>query len=83
MTNEQLEKGQHYVIHSISKETWKSTPRPTYLYVFFDPIEGAFLYADQYFDYYIIKSLIDRDILQFDKIDLHQGIKMLQYKLVY
>lgn len=73
---------QNYIISSIQNEKKSIKPRPWYLYVWFDPREGEFLYADQYFEYYAIAPLINQGVLQFNKIDLHQGTKMLQYKLV-
>lgn len=73
---------QNYIISSIRKEKQSRKPRSWYLYVWFDPRVGEFLYADQYFEYYTIAPLIDQGVLQFNKIGLHQGTKMLQYKLV-
>lgn len=74
---------QNYIISSIQKEKKSIKPRPWHLYVWFDPREcDYFLYADQYFEYYAIAPLIDAGVLQFNKTDLHQGTKMLQYKLV-
>ena len=73
---------QNYIISSIRKEKQSRKPRSWYLYVWFDPRVGEFLYADQYFEYSTIIHLIELGVLQFNKIDLHQGIKMLQYKLI-
>lgn len=47
--------------------------------IWFYPEKAMFLYADQYLDYGIIKSLIDEKIIIFDKISFHQGEKMVLY----
>lgn len=78
---------QNEILDSIKKEYQDQkngySPQLMNMYVWFYPEKGIFMYNDFPCEYEVIYPMITSGVLIFRKLELHQGIEMLSYKVTF
>jgi hypothetical protein len=67
--------------HELSKKNKFHKPSSFWHSVWFHPLSGRFLFADQFIRYEVVEPLIENKTIVFKGIENHQGEKMFRYVL--